>query len=312
MIIGFFNNIFRFDKLWKIILATVVLTMSIYVCIDLYFNFKKEGYVAAFIMALIISYTFGLSMLSINKKLVEMIDKNKAQANLLRRENNLKTRLLSVLSHDVRTPLNSLSNLLDLYDSNDINANSFLSFKEKLRKQLDDTQTTVTTTLEWIKHQNKNVIINSKSVDLRKALEEIYRSNKTQIASKKINLSMNFEHSGDPFVDATMFKVIVQNILSNAVKHSQERGDITIQTSNLNEWVTITITDQGRGMTKEKIRSITSREVSSNSLQYKEELNLGLGIDTCLALLDLNLGKLNIYSAVGAGSTFEVLLPAAK
>ena len=123
---------------------------------------------------------------------------------------------------------------------------------------------------------------------------------------------MNFEHSGDPFVDATMFKVIVQNILSNAVKHSQERGDITIQTSNLNEWVTITITDQGRGMTKEKIRSINSREVSSNSLQYKEELNLGLGIDTCLALLDLNLGKLNIYSAVGAGSTFEVLLPAAK
>ena len=78
MIIGFFNNIFRFDKLWKIILATVVLTMSIYVCIDLYFNFKKEGYVAAFIMALIISYTFGLSMLSINKKLVEMIDKKQS------------------------------------------------------------------------------------------------------------------------------------------------------------------------------------------------------------------------------------------
>lgn len=223
--------------------------------------------------------------------------------------NTVKDRLLSVVSHDIKSPLNSLRGILQIYNSGAITKEEFDHFAKKLEDDLNKTTMLVDNILSWTTSQLKGVQPKMERFDLHLLVEDNVALFDTIAKHKKISLRHNVGKYQYISFDRNILNLVLRNLLSNAIKFSFEGGEIRIEVQKADDRMDIKVIDQGKGMDAQTLAmlAVPSKAVSTSGTQ--NEKGTGLGLNLCKEYLEKAGGQLIIQSIAGKGSTFIIQLP---
>jgi PAS domain S-box-containing protein len=228
--------------------------------------------------------------------------------------NATKDKFFSIISHDLRSPLSGLMQILFIiaedYDS--------LPNEEKLQMITDVANTSKKTyelmenLLEWSSIQTGTIPLYPKKLTLLmllKNLEELYTQN---LKSKEITLKIDVGPEISVFADKKMIETILRNLISNAIKFTHPNGTVSVSAEPGNDFVVIKVMDTGVGIKKEKLSELFQVDKVESTPGTAKETGTGLGLILCKELVEKQNGKMWVESKEDEGTTFYFTLPAEK
>lgn len=224
-----------------------------------------------------------------------------------------KDKIFSILSHDLRMPIASLSGVLQLVDQQSLSDEAFAKIKQALGKQITSLNTTLDNLLLWSRNQMEGV----KDIQASEcSLYDIVENNRHLLTSaanqKRIVIHNEVSIMAKVYADVHHVDIILRNLLLNALKFTEEGGSITIQCHEENEKVILDIIDTGIGMTEEQMKKLFKINTHFTTTGTKNEKGAGLGLLLCKEFVEANQGTLSVKSEPGNGSQFSVTLPKSK
>lgn len=237
-----------------------------------------------------------------------------AQNHNLSELNQTKNRLFSILSHDLRSPIASIQQVLGLLKEGEISDEELKVLTEHLITQVDNTSIMLNNILHWSMTQLDGAKINKENIDMEAVVRDSIAALELTAKAKEINI-VHINSQEDVIVDADKghVQIILNNLLSNAIKFTPFSGTIQINYSEDDVYHNIHITDSGVGISQVKIEEILNfdkRMVSEKGTGFEE--GTGLGLLLVKQFLSDNNGKLDIIYHHEEGTEFIAALPKAK
>ncbi|RZM30390.1 MAG: sensor histidine kinase [Pedobacter sp.] len=227
----------------------------------------------------------------------------------LKAANDSKTRLLSILSHDLRSPLNSIQSFLEVLVDYDLAENEKTEIKHALLKETKNTQVMLFNLLSWTKAQMEGgVKVNLTGLNLNEVVVACLNLQQSTAMEKMITIKNNVDQDMSIIADLDMLKLVVRNLLNNAVKFTRSGGEIIIK-SEVNDTLGIlTIQDNGIGIAPEQQKGLFSVE-SNSTYGTNNEKGVGLGLLLCKEFTELQGGTISLTSSTEAGTSFSLTFP---
>ncbi len=221
--------------------------------------------------------------------------------------NQTKNKLFSILSHDLKTPINSLVQVIELNKQNVLSKEEQEFVFEQLQKQVEGTSLVLNNLLKWANSQIDGTNVHFEKIVLNQIIEESISSFYAEVVKKKVT----FNHNNDKTVfinaDIGQTRIIIQNIIANAVKFAPLNSQIDIFYSYDEKYQKVHIKDFGNGLNRDKITEILNfnSRLSSEKGTSMEE-GTGLGLLLVKQFLINNKGELNIESEEGQMTEFII------
>lgn len=225
----------------------------------------------------------------------------------LQNMNATKTRLLSIISHDLKSPIKSLQGLLSI--SQNVTQEEFLGLLDKIGKQVNAVSFTMDNLLNWVRSQLEGFKVNITEVDISDVVKNCVKLYSEEIKAKQIKISNRLNGNVQTKADPDHVKLVVRNILSNAIKFTPKSGTITFDLLMKTEGMELSIVDTGVGMTKNQLNNLFSSKAPISEPGTSGEVGTGLGLSLCADVLLLNGGSLDITSTQGQGTKVTICLP---
>ncbi|HUA65628.1 MAG TPA: ATP-binding protein [Alphaproteobacteria bacterium] len=230
--------------------------------------------------------------------------------------NNAKDAFLAALSHELRTPLNPVLLLASEGAEDKELPQRARSDFATIRDNIELEARLIDDLLDLNRIAHGKLALNKSQIDCHDVLDNALAIVEPEIRRKKISLTVNLGKNPCPLVaDRTRLQQVFWNVLSNAVKFTPEKGEITVATvvAPDRKQCSITITDSGIGMTQEEMRKIfdafAQGEHASTTGSHKFG-GLGLGLSISRMLVKMHEGSILAHSdGVGSGATFTIQLP---
>lgn len=227
----------------------------------------------------------------------------------LHEANESKTKLLSIISHDLKSPLNSIQGFLELLMSYDLEEHEEKAIKSTLLQETKNTQAMLFNMLNWTKSQmNSGVKVKLEKLNIFESLEMSLSAQQSLGEEKDIQLYNEIDPQLHILADLEMLRLVIRNLINNAIKFTQKGGTVRIGTRLTNEQVTLFVSDNGIGISKEKQEKIFALETGS-TYGTNNEKGVGLGLILCKEFTELQGGKISYSSNTDQGSTFELHFP---
>ncbi len=239
------------------------------------------------------------------QKLIE--EKN----NDLQKLNDTKEKLFSIISHDMRSPIGQLKSSLDLVKSEDISPESFRQISSKLSEEVSRLQNTLDNLLKWSISQLQGIKAAPEKVGLKAIMDDKLAIFEQLTQQKKIRMSLE-DVDRFVWVDPNHLRVVLRNLISNAIKYSYENGTIVIRSSTKDQMVVIEVIDTGMGMNEQLKQTIFQPDNIISSTGTANEKGTGIGLKLCKEFIKKNQGHIWAESSEKKGSTFFISLPEAK
>ncbi|RZL02342.1 MAG: HAMP domain-containing histidine kinase, partial [Pedobacter sp.] len=167
----------------------------------------------------------------------------------LKEANDAKTKLLSILSHDLRSPLNSIQSFLEILIDMDLEEDERKAIKKSLLKETKNTQTMLFNLLSWTKAQmDGGVKVNLVKLNLYEVMETCIEMQQTSAAEKKISIRNRVEPHTCITADLDMLKLVIRNLLNNAIKFTRNGGEIVAESKESDGMGILTLKDNGIGI----------------------------------------------------------------
>ena len=221
--------------------------------------------------------------------------------------NKVKDKLFSIVSHDLKDSLTSIKGFIDLLKDGSLTQEEFKTLIPELSENANNASLLLFNLLNWSKSQMQSLEPSPSLFDLQEVFEDKINLLEQKLEKKGIILR---DKSLRDFVyaDKSMVEIIIQNLLTNAIKFSKEGDTITIANHISNGRSVISISDTGVGISKENQQKLF-KNTSFTTIGTKNEKGTGLGLTICKELVELNLGKIWVESDLNVGTTFYVELP---
>jgi signal transduction histidine kinase len=226
------------------------------------------------------------------------------QKEKLEESNRIKDKLFSVVSHDIKSPLNSLKIALLLTHSGKISPDEFRDVTNGLENHLAKTTEFIQNLLQWAKLQLNGESFDPVRVDLREIANETYSIIELEIQQKMIEVKMDipdvpcFAHA-----DAAMIRSVFRNLLTNAVKFTPSNGTIVIGIKKESTQFVVSVSDTGVGIPLAHQSNLFTLE-SITTLGTQQEAGTGLGLVLCKEFVEKNNGQIWFNTIEGKGTTF--------
>jgi signal transduction histidine kinase len=225
----------------------------------------------------------------------------------LQRLNENKDRTLSILSHDLRSPLSNLYSVLQLLNNGLLNDEETYSTLEKLTGQVFKMLEFLDTTLQWSKINFNDLKVTPQPIDIDITVRGVLEIYKGAYAEKHISVRLLLNAKLPLRCDPEILSILFRNIFSNAIKYTPEGGTIIISNEMRDERYLLTIENSGIGISSDKIEMILSQTYQSEHGTMGEK-GLGLGLKLCLQLLEKIDGKLEIENSNSTSAIFRIVL----
>lgn len=229
----------------------------------------------------------------------------------LSESNATKDKLFSILSHDLRSPINQMKSLIDMREDGLISQDEFAMYLAEIKQNVHYLSGAMDNMLYWAQSQMAGFNLKTGKVKMADSIEMAVQLYDNAFAQKNIMLINNADENHYALADKDHLFIIVRNLLNNALKFTPEGGLIRLQTKMTGNAATIAIQDTGEGMSAEAITLILNQSVLHTTRGTQGEKGTGLGLNLCLELAHKNGGEISIESQPGKGSTFTLKLPAA-
>lgn len=232
------------------------------------------------------------------------------QTKHLENVNNVKDKLFSIVSHDLKDSLSSINGFIDLLNDGSLSREEFDNLIPELSENANSATLLLFNLLNWSKSQMHSLEPKPSLFDVQEVFEDKVKLIEKRLESKNINL-VDRSLRDFAYADRSMFEIVIQNLLANALKFSKSGDTITISNHISNGSCIISVADTGVGISKKNIEKLFKNNAFT-TLGTNNEKGTGLGLSICKELIELNNGKIWVESAQGVGSTFYVQLPKAK
>ncbi|MCD9187802.1 MAG: CHASE domain-containing protein [Pyrinomonadaceae bacterium] len=242
----------------------------------------------------------------------EILFENESKARKIAEEaNSAKDEFIAIVSHELKTPLNTIAGWTRIIKSDDISKQTRDLALSKIDKNLRLQAKLVEQLLTYSEIISKNTDFREDKVDFQKLVEEIFEENKSVAEENEIILSKESD-AEKAFVsgDAEKLKTVINNLFSNALKFTPKGGKIKVKVSHKNGLVCFEIKDNGRGIDSEFLPYIFESYKQADTPNTREYGGLGLGLAISKHILNLHNGTIEVNSkGRGEGSEFTVKLP---
>lgn len=222
--------------------------------------------------------------------------------------NQTKDKLLSIISHDLRSPIASLKNVLEMVSIGDMTQDEFKTISVALSQNVNAVFHTMDNLLQWSQTQLRGIKANPKTVELNAICKEIIELFHNITTAKNVSIINNLTDEMLVYADENHVKVILRNIIANAVKFSHSGSEIVVKGSARRNFIRITVADNGIGMTQDKIEKIMNAELTISAAGTKGEKGTGIGLLLCREFIETNGGKMTIQSEIDKGTTVSFTL----
>ncbi len=249
---------------------------------------------------------------------VEMMAEIEAASNQLeaalqeaKRANNAKSDFLARMSHEMRTPLNAIIGLSEITLSGSGLNEETQSNLEKIYNSGSTLLSIVNDILDISKIQSGNFVILPKQYDFPSLVNDSILQNVLRIGSRPIrfNLEIDEDTPARLFGDELRIKQIINNLLSNAFKYTEE-GTVALSLSCEREgdsvWMTIRVSDTGIGIREEHLSKLFADYTQFGATSYHQADGTGLGLAITQRLIEMMDGDISVKSEFGVGSVFTV------
>lgn len=231
--------------------------------------------------------------------------------NKLKQVDQLKDQFLANTSHELRTPLNGIIGLSESLKDGAAgklspkaidNLDMIVNSGKRLSNLVNDI-------LDFSKLKNKDLVLSFQPVDLYSITNLVLKVSGTLAKGKSLKL-INSIPKDIPLVraDENRLQQILYNLIGNSIKFT-EKGEVTVNAEELNNMLSISVTDTGIGIPKEKFADIFKSFEQVDSSTEREYGGTGLGLSVTKQLVELHGGTIMVNSKVGKGSTFTFTLP---
>ena len=241
----------------------------------------------------------------------EILNKNEEismQAESLENLNVTKDKIFSIISHDLRGPINQVQQMLNLLEYTYITEGDFKNVLPDLKESVRYTVSLTDNLLHWARNQMEGVQVKPVIFDIHEIMEENFRLFRPLASRKNITLVNTLENHYQVFADKDMIKLVIRNLVNNAIKFTEANGRVELGASIHNKFVTAYISDTGKGIPKEDVAKILNKETFTTS-GTQGERGVGLGLSLCQEFIERNAGHLYIDSEPGKGSKFSFTIP---
>lgn len=225
--------------------------------------------------------------------------------------NATKDKFFSIISHDLKGPLNSLTSFSSLLinHTDSLSKDEIRMLAKDLDKSLKNLFTLLENLLEWSRSQTGNIEFKPEPFDLSSLLEQNKSLLQTQAQNKNITIENS---SGNPmqiYAHKHSVNTVIRNLISNAIKFTPEGGHITLGMKPEPNKVIIFIKDTGVGMSAEVMQKLFRIDAKHTTKGTADEKGTGLGLILCKEFIEKNGGTIWVESEANKGSVFYFSLP---
>ena len=163
--------------------------------------------------------------------------------------------------------------------------------------------------LLWIKSHSGKLKFDPEIFEFIEISEDVLSTFEDRLNSKNINIKLFQSEKISLNTDKNMYKTILRNLISNAIKFTNDNGFIKIFALKTQNEITIIVSDNGVGMDKESIAQLWNDRYSKSIKGTNEETGTGFGLKLCKELIEKQGGRIWVESEVGKGSSFKFTIP---
>jgi two-component system sensor histidine kinase/response regulator len=226
----------------------------------------------------------------------------------LQRLNSEKNKLMSIIAHDLRSPLGSIQNSLEIITEYDLEIEDKQFIERELLLKTKKTSAMLTKLLSWSKSQMTGISVFPGRYNLADLLKNTLENETSIAAQKRIYVDSVIDPSIEIYADADMMELIIRNLVGNAIKFTENGGSVSISTAKKDKDCWICIRDTGTGIPLEKQKEIFSLTAKS-TFGTENEKGVGLGLLLCKEFITAQAGRIWYESQPGSGTAFYVAIP---
>jgi signal transduction histidine kinase len=228
----------------------------------------------------------------------------------------VKDKIFSVVSHDLRAPVNNLVAFRSILEEGDVDADKLIRYIDQVKGTMDHTSVMMENLLNWSASQMEGFRVQTETLYIQEICERVLSFMNAAAVKKQIQVQLKIEQADIAVLaDRNMTELVIRNLVQNAVKFTKPGGTLVIgvQHAASGKTVLIDIKDNGIGMSKDKVDRINagSAIAMESRAGTAREKGTGLGLMLCQEFAVLMQGELRADSKEGEGSTFRFILPSA-
>lgn len=256
-------------------------------------------------------YRSGQRRRQINTLLLRHQQEMETRSEELERLNEVKDKFFSIISHDLRSPINALAGLLDLLDKGAVKPQELSRHIHELKSRFSHTRTLLNNLLDWTLLQMDKLNLQATRIDLHKLVDENIQL-LGSVPNKQIKLVNQVPSNTIGYADSNTVNLVLRNLITNAIKFTNDGGEVVIEAQEQEkEWM-ISVQDNGVGMTDEVLKILFDKTAPYTTRGTANEKGTGLGLILCKEFVEKNGGRIFVESAEGKGSRFSFTIPKAE
>lgn len=228
--------------------------------------------------------------------------------------NTHKESVLAILSHDLRSPLSSIIGTTKYLKDNHqkMKPEAVQEMLDLLYKSSNDELVMLDYLVEWARIKYASDTFSPSKIKLTDYINKVFDTLNESASINTINLHHEIQEDTAVFADGKMLISIIQNIVSNAIRHTEKGGDITVSAKTQDDKIIVQVKDTGIGMSKEILDKLFTPQMKTLSETRKKNKGAGIGILLVKGFLEKNGGEIWVESIEGEGSSFYFTLPIEK
>lgn len=223
--------------------------------------------------------------------------------------NEIKNRLIYILSHDIKSPLNNIQQTLRLVSNGYVNPEEFRGLSNDLYSDVDRTLNLTNNLISWINVQQNDFKPDKVTFDINKVMSETIDLYKPIAERKGIMIEMTSEEGLTINSDPEMWKIVLRNLISNAIKFTNSEGFVHLGIKSDAKEILCWISDNGVGIKAQKLPGILSEGYMESELGTENEKGTGLGLNLVKNVMNKLQGDISVESKENVGTTFYFSIP---
>ncbi|MEQ6122169.1 tetratricopeptide repeat-containing sensor histidine kinase [Reichenbachiella sp. MALMAid0571] len=249
--------------------------------------------------------------LKANRILAKQKEEIEIQRNQLDALNSTKDKFFSIVSHDLRGPVNNFQGISEILKQmvQEKEFDTVEALTGKLEKSARQLSILLDNLLGWALGQQGQFPYNPEKLIISDIFDSTLKILENMAVAKRQSLTFVIKEKCFAWADKDSALAILRNLIGNAIKFTPEGGNISFSAEKSRDMVLIKVIDSGLGMSGEKIAGIFNFESNKSSWGTDGEKGMGLGLTLVHQLVEMNHGKIEVESKEGEGTTFSVWLP---
>jgi PAS domain S-box-containing protein len=247
----------------------------------------------------------------------DITKRKKYEEQLLKNTDDLKTinaakdKFFSIISHDLRTPFNSLLGITEFISQSydDMSPKEIKESVTNIYMSSQKVYNLILNLFEWTRIQTGRFDVEQTKLDIRDDIEEIIHLYKDSAELKNISLLHDSSEEIFAHADKYMFETVLRNLITNAIKFTQRGGRVSVSATEKGNFAEVVVSDNGVGLSKENQKKLFKIDTQFKTDGTADEKGTGLGLILCKEFVEKNGGTISVESEEGKGAKFIFTLP---